>query len=282
MSAKINQLKEQVPLYINGALQDEERNTFEHALQRNWELKQEYSEFHEIESVFDNINDQHFDQLFARIQANVKFEPASTQPVLPLSPQSTEEESTVIMRREDGIDKARSKHGKTTSAPEQKTKPVTDGISQAKTASEDIPQSTTHQDNDAAQHEHDDEHISLFSKEYIVDFFTSARFAWGLAIAQFILIGTLLFTAAGKNITAIGSDGRPIADVATINVVFADNATQKDIRDLLGSVDAQIANGPTSIGLYTIYVKGNQNDAKNVINRLKKSTLILLAEPAFI
>ena len=105
MSVKISQSQAQIPLYINGALQNEERDVFEQTLKRDPELKQECKEFHEIESVIDvieGISDQHFEQLFTRIQANARFEPpAQLQPST-----ATEEESTVIMRREDGIDKA--------------------------------------------------------------------------------------------------------------------------------------------------------------------------------
>lgn len=264
MSVKISKLQEQIPLYINGALHNEERSAFEHALQQDPELKQECQEFHEIESVVDiveEITDRHFEQLFTRIQANVKFQPSATQPV------RVEEESTVIMRREEGIDKAGNRTDEIATSETQET-------------STSLPPGTAHE---TGQEEHEDEeHISIFSKEYLGDFFTSARLAWGVVIAQFALLITLWLTSTGNGITAIGTDGRPISDIATINVVFADNATQKEIRELLASVDAQIANGPTSIGLYTIYIKGNETDAKSVIDKLKKSTLILLAEPSFI
>jgi hypothetical protein len=275
MSVETNKLQEQIPLYINGTLYGEQRDSFEQSLQRNWELKQEYTEFYEINSVFemvDNIDDQHFDRLFARIQANVKFDPSLTQPTVPAAP-SLDQESTVIMRREEGIDKARAKYDKASTASRQET---------AKPYHNESIAENKRQPNKPALDEREDEHLSVFSKEFFSDFVTSARFAWGLVIAQFILIGTLMFSASGTGITAIGKDGLPLSNVATINVVFADNATQKQIRELLAGIDAQIANGPTDIGLYTIYVKGNQTDAKNIINRLKKSTLILLAEPAFI
>jgi hypothetical protein len=266
MSVKISKLQEQIPLYINGALQNQEKSAFEHALQQDPELKQECQEFHEIESVVDiveEITDRHFEQLFTRIQANVRFQPTATQPV------RVEEESTVIMRREEGIDKAGNRTDEITASVSVKQETP-------------LPPSTAHEStNHKAEHE-DEEHISVFSKEYLGDFFTSARLAWGVVIAQFALLITLWLTSTGNGITAIGTDGRPISDIATINVVFADNATQKEIRELLASVDAQIANGPTSIGLYTIYIKGNETDAKSVINKLKKSTLILLAEPSFI
>ena len=272
MSVKISNLQEQIPLYINGALQNEERNAFEHAIQQNPELKQEYNEFQEIESVvniIEEINDQHFEQLFTRIQANANFQPSVTQPV------RIEEESTVIMRREEGIDKAskRTVDSTTTTAEATSASAITE-TSQPVSGAQEIP---SHKD----EHE-DDEHASFFSKEHLSDLFTSARLAWGVVIAQFALLITLWISSAGNGINAIGTDGRPISDIATINVVFADNATQKEIRELLASVDAQIANGPTSIGLYTIYIKGNETDAKYVIDKLKKSTLILLAEPSFI
>jgi hypothetical protein len=286
MSVKISQLQAQIPLYINGALQNEERDGFEQALKRDPELKQECKEFHEIESVIDVIEgvaDQHFDQLFTRIQANAKFEPlAQTQ-----TPAVSEDEATIIMRREDGVDKvgkrALDKTSDLTSAPGNGSKYK----SEAKTGSKrynnlDNKPDSVHASSDTNAEHEDEEHAGIFSKEFIADFFSSARLAWGVVIAQFALLITLWLTSTGNGITAIGTDGSPITDIATINIVFADNATQKEIRELLASVDAQIANGPTSIGLYTIYIKGNEEDAKTVIGKLKKSTLILLAEPSFI
>lgn len=290
MSVKISQLQAQIPLYINGALQDQDRDSFEQALKRDTELKQECKEFHEIESVIDVIEgvaDQHFDQLFTRIQANAKFEP----PAQSQSQTVSEDEATLIMRREDGIDKASTRtiektiglaasHSSASKSSAAKAD-VTDSNNLDTKASSRA--SSSADVNAKADHEHEDEeHPRIFSKEFLADFFTSARLAWGVVIAQFALLVTLWLTSTGNGITAIGTDGRPITDIATINVVFADNATQKEIRELLASVDAQIANGPTSIGLYTIYIKGNEEEAKIVIGKLKKSTLILLAEPSFI
>lgn len=284
MSVKISQLQAQIPLYINGALQNEERDGFEQALKRDPELKQECKEFHEIESVIDvieGVSDQHFNQLFTRIQANAKFEPpAQTQ-----APTVAEDEATIIMRREDGVDKVGKptldKSSDLTSAPGNGSKYKSEAKADNK---RDNKPDSVHASSDInAEHEHEDEeHAGIFSKEFIADFFSSARLAWGVVIAQFALLITLWLTSTGNGITAIGTDGSPITDIATINIVFADNATQKEIRELLASVDAQIANGPTSIGLYTIYIKGNEEDAKTVIGKLKKSTLILLAEPSFI
>ena len=278
MSDKISALQAQIPLYINGALQDQERDAFEQALKVDVNLKQECKEFHEIESVIDvvdEITDQHFEKLFSRIQANAKF--SATQPVA-TSAASPEEESTVIMRRPEEIDKA---SGRSTGKPAEKkaesTASPAAGREDAKTRSAKKLEDT----HDELEHEQE-EHAGFFSKEHLADFFTSARLAWGVVIAQFALLVTLWLSSTGNGITAIGADGKPIANIATINVVFADNATQKEIRELLATVDAQIANGPTSIGLYTIYIKGTESEAKIVIDKLKKSTLILLAEPAFI
>ena len=265
MSANINKLQEQIPLYINGTIKHEERTQFEQALKQYPELKQEYKEFREIESVIDvldKIPDAHFGKLYARIQANAKFEP----PTKPAT--SIEDQATVIMRRDDGVDKSAKANTDTRAKTTTDTPPLT---SEAR-------DNADHKDS----HHDEEEHVAIFSKEYLSEFFTSARLAWGVVIAQFVLLISLWLSPTGNGITTIGADGRPINDIATINVVFADSATQKEIRELLAGVEAQIANGPTSIGLYTIYIKGNENDAKSVIDRLKKSALILLAEPAFI
>lgn len=271
MSVKITEQQAQIPLYLNGSLQGNERIPFEKALKEDPQLKEECKEFHEIESVTDvgdQITNQHFDQLFTRIQSNVKFQPAETQPCPPPIG-----DSTVIMPRVDDTEKSNKSSVESVSAKPHHT---TQNISP-----DNGHESTIH--NEKHDHENEEhEHISIFSKEYLADFFTSARLAWGVVVAQFALLITLWLSSTGNGITAIGLDGKAINDIATINVVFADNATQKEIRELLASVDAQIANGPTSIGLYTIYIKGKETDAQSVINTLKKSTLILLAEPSFI
>ena len=278
MSDKISTLQAQIPLYINGALQDQEREAFEQALKVDVNLKQECREFHEIESVIDvvdEITDQHFEKLFSRIQNNAKF--SATQPVA-TAVTAPEEESTVIMRRQEGIDKA---SGRSTGKSADKKAEPTASPAASREGTKARSEKKLEDTHDEPEHEQE-EHAGFFSKEHLADFFTSARLAWGVVVAQFALLVTLWLSSTGNGITAIGTDGKPIANIATINVVFADNATQKEIRELLATVDAQIANGPTSIGLYTIYIKGTESDAKIVIDKLKKSTLILLAEPSFI
>lgn len=241
MTTENQHLKGQIPLYINGALKGDSRLSFEQALKQNPELKQEYKDFYEIDSLFEmseDIPELHLEQLFNKIQVSVHSIPSSTQ---------------------------------TTKPSETSDKQAT------KTVDENADIQDLHLDKELVDDSKEDHSSPLFSKESIYDLFLSPRISWGIIIAQFIILISLLFLpSAGEtpNGTALG--------VKPINVVFADNATQKEIRELLVSFDAQIANGPTSVGLYTIYVKGDQSNAEDVVDKLKKSKLILLAEPAFI
>ena len=63
-------LRELIPLYINGALEGKHKLAFEKSLKGDRSLKQEYIEFYEVETFFDQLElpgDQHLDTLFLSI-----------------------------------------------------------------------------------------------------------------------------------------------------------------------------------------------------------------------
>ena len=72
--SKSNILRELIPLYINGALAGKHKKAFEKSLKSDSNLKQEYLEYYEIESYFDQlegVSTQHLDQLFSKVKNNL-------------------------------------------------------------------------------------------------------------------------------------------------------------------------------------------------------------------
>lgn len=234
---KVSKLQELVPLYINGAMSENDRRVFAQALKQNATLKQEYLEFYELDSVIssaDSVDALQLDHLYKNISIKP---PAQT-----------------------------AKHPQKEAAPKPKPLPNLSNTQEiTKTVERDF------QDYD------DENYPEKYSKEYFLYVLSSPKVAWAIIGMQFLLLSLL---AVLKFPHTLPSNGEK-TETNMINVVFADNATQKDIRELLVNTKAQIANGPTDIGLYTIYIRTSAKQAELVIDNLKKSKLILLAEPAF-
>jgi len=65
-----------------------------------------------------------------------------------------------------------------------------------------------------------------------------------------------------------------------INVVFRENATEAEIRNLLLQVGGKIIDGPSLSRLYVIGIE-SAKDWENTLTTLKKSTVIEMAEKAY-
>ena len=79
-------LRELIPLYINGSLGGKHKKAFEKSLKGDKELKQEYVEFYEIESFFDQqegVIKTRLPQLFNIIKSEIKDVKPKTEIVVP-------------------------------------------------------------------------------------------------------------------------------------------------------------------------------------------------------
>lgn len=79
MTYDLDQLKEMVPIYLNGRLPDKERAAFEEGLERFAELKKELAEFSDIQQSYAKVEQKaplDSDALFARIQDNIQKQEA--------------------------------------------------------------------------------------------------------------------------------------------------------------------------------------------------------------
>ena len=76
------------------------------------------------------------------------------------------------------------------------------------------------------------------------------------------------------------SDGQETAtsDAGLLRIVFADTTTERQLREIVQSVEARIVDGPSRVGAYTIRITETR-DVASVVERLRADPSIRLAEP---
>ena len=121
----------------------------------------------------------------------------------------------------------------------------------------------------------------LFEK--LADFFRttffSPRVAWAVAAVQLVLLITLVGTMPDRQeFETLSSGGATTETVLKINIVFEEDAMEKDIRALLNQLDAGIVAGPMANGLYVIEIT-EAPSPDEVLKALLDSKLVRLAEP---
>ena len=89
--------------------------------------------------------------------------------------------------------------------------------------------------------------------------FGSPKVAWSVAAVQVVLlvalIGTMPERSSFQTLSAPGSETR---GQFTLNVVFDENAAEKEIRALMLKTGAVIVGGPSATGLYVLAVPREQ------------------------
>ncbi len=113
----------------------------------------------------------------------------------------------------------------------------------------------------------------------IIEFFRGniivPKLGWALAGAQFAVILFLFFTTNGPNINSFNTLSINTATDKSIeiNIIFKDNALQKEIRELLTGSGATIINGPTETGLYILKIK-QEHDIATQLKNFKNSKIV--------
>lgn len=104
---------------------------------------------------------------------------------------------------------------------------------------------------------------------------TAASFAVAAA-AGIAVLAILLWLAPLPDLDRDGYEtlATPPADAALVDIVFADETTAAEMRDLLADIDGEIVAGPSRLGRYSVRVaSGRAND------RLDKLIGVLAADP---
>jgi len=123
----------------------------------------------------------------------------------------------------------------------------------------------------------------LFEKlaDLIRTTFFSPRVAWAVAAVQLVLLVTLVGTMPDtQDFETLSSGGATTATVLKINIVFEEDAMEKDIRALLNQLDAGIVAGPMANGLYVIEIAQSPSP-DDVLKVLLDSKFVRLAEPKY-
>lgn len=82
--------------------------------------------------------------------------------------------------------------------------------------------------------------------------------AASMLLAQAAVIGYLVHE---RNAALAPLSGQPPASGELLQVAFKPDATERDIRGLLASIDAELVGGPGAIGVYTIRVPAGRANA---------------------
>ncbi len=118
-------------------------------------------------------------------------------------------------------------------------------------------------------------------KEFLKPIFLSPRLSWGLALAQFVLILILLVTLMGRDgFRTLTKPPVSSKDIAKINVVFNKESKEKEIREVLQRIGANIISGPSEEGLYIIEIKNHKN-IESILKALRETSIVSLAERAY-
>lgn len=123
----------------------------------------------------------------------------------------------------------------------------------------------------------------LFEKlaDFIRTTFFSPRVAWAVAAVQLVLLVTLVGTMPDRQeFETLSSGGAATETVLKINIVFEEDAMERDIRALLNQLDAGIVAGPMANGLYVIEIT-EAPSPDEVLKALLDSKLVRLAEPKY-
>jgi len=119
---------------------------------------------------------------------------------------------------------------------------------------------------------------------------TPSPFRWALA-AQTALIAALAAAFVLQASSAPSLLYRTLSDggagteprSARIQVVFAEDITEREIRTLLSTAGAAIVAGPSPMAVYTLSVAGNNNEARTrmreTLSALRAHPKVRLAEP---
>jgi hypothetical protein len=112
--------------------------------------------------------------------------------------------------------------------------------------------------------------------------FASPTVSFALVTAQFLFILSLGFYIIQEKhaYKTMSAPSIKTGDYIMINVVFREQATEAEIRDLLLKINGRIIDGPTRSGLYIVGLK-SRLEADSALETLRKSVLVKMAEKAY-
>ena len=123
----------------------------------------------------------------------------------------------------------------------------------------------------------------IFSKlqEFISQFFASPRLSWAVATVQLVVIlGLVTFISTGDRFTTLTSDDPHKGKGIAINIVFDEEAREREIRSVLNRIGAVIVSGPSAEGVYVIAVNKDK-DTDDILVELRRFDSVRFADKAY-
>lgn len=117
-------------------------------------------------------------------------------------------------------------------------------------------------------------------KEWFTELFTVPRLGWGIAAVQCAVIVLLLVPAQQQtSYKTLTSSEAPITHQTTLQLVFDERSTEKEIRQIMTAIHAEITGGPTAEGMYQVSLQEN-SDVDSIITTLRTKKNVLFVEKA--
>jgi anti-sigma-K factor RskA len=111
--------------------------------------------------------------------------------------------------------------------------------------------------------------------------FTSPRVAWAVVAVQVAVILAMALTLPQDNrFKTLSLESATRGNGSIINIVFDQESTEGEIRDILNSMEATIINGPSFEGLYVIRIQKGR-DVEETLQGLRKTKPVKFAERSF-
>ena len=118
-------------------------------------------------------------------------------------------------------------------------------------------------------------------RDFFYTTFVSPKVAWSVAAVQVVLlvvlIGSMPERSSFQTLSAPGSESN---GQLTLNVVFDENAAEKEIRALMLKTGAVIVGGPSATGLYVLAVPRKQKP-EEISAALSGSGIVTFVEPRY-
>jgi len=104
--------------------------------------------------------------------------------------------------------------------------------------------------------------------------FKSPRVAWSVAVVQVVLLVALLAGMPQRGtFQTLTAPGRAPDGQMTLNVVFDDNAREKDIRAVMIETGVTIVDGPSADGRYVVAIADHRSP-EAVADQLRQSGIV--------
>jgi hypothetical protein len=119
-------------------------------------------------------------------------------------------------------------------------------------------------------------------RELMGEVFASYRVSWAVVAVQLVVIIILAgVMTRGERFTTLSTTYPPLkGEGISINIVFDQEAREKEIRAILNRIGAAIISGPSREGLYVIQVKKDK-DVEQTLEKLKSSHIVKFAQKAY-